>query len=232
MRAGRVPAGARWEGIGMTSLSALRRASVALIVPALIVAACGGGTPTAAPSAVAATAPSQTFAPSAPPATTPPVVTLPPSSAAPTTAQPGVDPSADLEIAAPYTLAPLDEAFGELFVQAMRSAMGDMADVFDVGLRSAVKNGSTTSWIMVMRFPDFGFDAKTLLDLAATGAAGGQDVQVEKDNIGGIPVRIIESQGSAVVVTVLGSSDLVMVIPLLGGKKEAVAVTTALIEAN
>jgi hypothetical protein len=216
----------------MISLSALRKAGAACLVGAFVVSACGGGTPTAAPSTAVVTQAPPSVAVTAPPATTPPVVTLPPSSEAPTTEAPGVDPSAELEIAAPYTLAPLDEALAGVFVQAMKSSLGEMSDAFDVGVQSAVKKGSTTSWIIVMRFPELGIEPKTLLDLAATGAAGGSGVNVEKQSIGGKPVRIVEAQGSAIAITVVGSSDLVMVIPLVGGKQEAIAVTSALIEAN
>ena len=221
----------------MTSPSALRTGCVALAVVASVLGACGGGNPTSAPS----TAGERTFAPISTAATSPPasptLITLPPGtpkpSAVPSTSEPGVDPSADLDIAAPYTFAPLDEALADVFVQAMKSSLGDLSDAFDVGVRSAVKNGVTTSWVIVMRFPDFGFEPRTLLDLAATGASsGGGEVKVDKVKIGGEPVRIIEAQGSAISIAVVGTTDLVMVIPLFGGKKEAVAVITAIIEAN
>lgn len=213
----------------MTSLSALRKASVALIVGAFAVSACGGTTPTAAPSTAAGTAAPPSVAVTSPPASTPPVVTLPPASEPPATQEPDVDPSAELEIAAPYQFAPLDENLAQTFIQAMEASLGQMADVFDVGVRSAVKDGATTSWVIVMRFPELGVGEKALLDGAASGAAGGANV--EKMNIGGKPVRVIEAQGSAITITVNGN-DLVMVIPLLGGKKEAIAVITAIIEAN
>jgi hypothetical protein len=216
----------------MISLSALRKARVACLVGAFAVSACGGGAPTAAPSTTVGSPAAPSVAASPPPATTAPVVTVPPASDAPATAEPGVDPSAELEIAAPYTLAPLDEALAGVFVEAMRSSLGEMSGVFDVGVRSAVKKGATTSWIIVMRFPELGLEPKTLLDLAAQGATGGSSVDVEKQTIGGKPVRIIEAQGSALTITVVGSSDLVMVIPLVGGRQEAIAVITALIDAN
>jgi len=210
----------------MISLSALRKSSAASIVLAFVLAACGGGAPTAAPSTAAGTpAPATT-----PPVTTPPVTAAPPSDA-PISQAPGVDPSDELEIAAPYSFAPLDEALAATFIQAMESSLGQMADVFDVGVKSAVKNGATTSWVIVMRFPELGIGEEQLLEGAASGAAGGSGVNVEKTKIGGKDVRIIEAQGSAITLTVTGN-DLVMVIPLLGGKQEAVAVITAIIDAN
>ena len=215
----------------MTSLGALRKASVGLLVGAFAVSACGGGTPTTAPSAGAATQGAPSTAATTPPASSGGLITLPPSSNAPASTEPGVDPSDELEIAAPYTFAPLDENLAATFIQAMESSLGQMADVFDVGVKSAVKDGSTTAWVIVMRFPELGIGEEQLLEGAASGAAGGSGVNVEKTKIGGKSVRIIEAQGSAITLTVSGS-DLVMVIPLLGGKQEAVAVITAIIDAN
>jgi hypothetical protein len=212
----------------MTSLSALRKSSAAFISVAFVAAACGGGTPSMAPSTAAGTAAAPTTGATAPPASSA-LVTLPPGTEPPASEAPGVDPSAELEIAAPYTLAPLDEALAATFINAMKGSLGQMADVFSVGVRSAVKNGATTSWVIVMRFPELGVGEEALLDGAAAGAAGTGNV--EKTTIGGSPVRIIEAQGSAITLTVNGN-DLVMVVPLLGGKKEAVAVITAIIEAN
>ena len=164
-----------------------------------------------------------------PPATTPPVITLPPSTTAPSGGA-EVDPAEDLEIAAPYALDPLDEAIATFFVQAMEQSLGSLADVFDVGVRSATKGGDAVAFVIVMGFPDLPIGMKALLDGAAQGAAGSGGT-VETQSIGGQDVRIVEVQGQTFVLMVI-DDELVMVIAQSFTKKDSVDVATALIAAN
>jgi hypothetical protein len=224
-----VPAGAQWEGIDLTSLTRLRNASVALIIGAFALSACGGPTASTTPTSPAATSAAPTTAATTPPATTPPVITLPPSTAAPTGGA-KVDPADDLEIDAPYALDPLDEAIAGFFVTAMEQSLGSLADVFDVGVRSATKGGEAVAFVIVMGFPDLPVGMNALLDGAAQGAAGSGGT-VETRNIGGQDVRIVEVQGQTFVLMVI-DDELVMVIAQSFTKKDSVDVATALIGAN
>lgn len=224
-----MPAGAQWEGIDLTSLTRLRNASVALIIGAFALSACGGPTVTSAPATPGATSAAPSTAATTPPATTPPVTTLPPGSAPPTGGA-KVDPADDLEIAAPYSLAPLDEQIASFFVTAMEQSLGSMADVFDVGVRSATKGGQAVAFVIVMGFPDLPVGMNALLEGAAQGAAG-QGGTVETRNIGGQDVRIVEVQGQTFVLMVV-DNELVMVIAQSFTKKDSIDVATALIGAN
>ena len=210
----------------MTSLSAPRKASVALLIGAFALSACGGGgTPTPAPSTAAVTTPAPTVA-----ATTP-AVTEPPAAAtdAPASLDPAVDPADDLEINAPYTFRPLDEQLAAIFVTAMEQSLGAMADVFQIGVREAMEGNDSTAYVIVMRFPDLPIAGKAFLDAAAEGAtqSGGTS---ESRTIAGEDARVVEAQGQTIVMFLL-EDDLVMVISLLG-KSQGIGVSTAIIEAN
>jgi hypothetical protein len=220
-----VPAGAQWEGIDLTSLTVHRKASVALIIGAFALSACGGPAATAVPSSGGAGSAAPTGAATIPPATTPPVTEAP--SAGPTGGA-EVDPAEDLEIAAPYSFEPLDEQIAAIFVTAMEQSLGALADVFQVGVRSAVKDGQSEAFVIVMAFPDLPIGGKALLDGAAQGAAGAGGT-VETRDIGGESVRIVEAQGQAFVLSMV-DNELVMVIGQ--SKKASIDVTTAIIEAN
>ena len=213
----------------MTSIGAIGRASHAIAIGAFVASACGGATPTAAPT-LAATAAPQTFAPTAAPVTPAPtvVITLAPGGA---TAAPGasaeVDPSDALKIGPPYTFEPLDPALAEVFISAMEESLGSMSSLFQVGVKSAVANGESAAWVIVMRFPDVPISGDTLLDAAAEGAAG--QGEIEELEIGGQAVRIIEAEGLFSVLTMV-NGDLVMSIS--GQRADGVAVTTSIIQAN
>lgn len=209
----------------MTSLSAPRKASVAVIIGAFALGACGGGNPSAAPSTATAASPAPSVAVTAPPATTEP--TTAPTVAA--TTAPAGDPSADLKIAAPYSLEPLDEQLAAAFVTAMEGSLGAMGDLIEFGFRSAVKDGDTEAWVIVIRFPDLPMTNKALLDQISEGATGGGGT-VEEVTIGGEPARVISAQGQSMVVTLVGD-DVVMVVGFIS-KKSSIDVATALVEAN
>jgi hypothetical protein len=211
----------------LTSLSMPRTAGVALIIGAFALGACGGaGTPTPAPSTAAVTTPAPTVAVTAPAATTEPSAA---ATNAPASLDPAVDPAEDLEIAAPYSFRALDEAIAQIFVNAMEQSLGEMADVFQIGVREAVKDDDSQAYVIVMRFPDLPIAGDAFLDAAAEGAtqSGGT---VESRTIGGESVRVVDAQGQTIVMFLL-DEDLVMVISLLG-KSQSVGVATAIIEAN
>ena len=219
----------------MLSIRRDGRGVLAALVGAIAVTACGGIPPTAAPIAPV-TAPPQTFAPTLPPVTPPPAVTitLPPtastpgSSGAPAPASSaGVDPSADLKIGPPYTFEPLDPALANVFIAAMEDSLGTMSSLFQVGVKSAVENGQSAAWVIVMAFPDIPIRGDTLLDAAAQGAAG--QGEVEKLEVAGQAVRIIESEGIFSVLTMI-DDELVMAIS--GKRSDGVAVIASIIESN
>jgi len=210
----------------LTSLSAPRKAGVALLIGAFALSACGGGgTTTPAPSTAAVTSPAPTTAATTPPATTEPTAA---ASGAPATIGPAGDPADDLEIAAPYELEPLDESLAAAFVSAMEGSLGSMGDLIEFGFRSAVEDGNAAAWVIVVRFPDLPITNKQMLDQIAAGASGSGTV--EELTIGGEPARVISAQGQSLVVTLV-EDDVVMVIGFIS-KKVTVDVTRALIEAN
>lgn len=222
-----MPAGAQWEGIDLTSLTAVRKASVALLIGAFALSACGGGTATSAPSSGGAG--------SAPPttgATTPPVTPPPPSvtatQGAPTQGA-KVDPADDLKIAAPYTLDPLSEQIAGVFVKAMEQAVsGPMADVVQFGFRTATKDGATQAWVIVMAFPGVPIGGSALLDQIVEGATAGGGTAKEI-KVGGKDARLVEQGGQAFVIMVNGDEFLMIV----GTAKAATLdVAGALAEAN
>ena len=204
----------------MTSLSAPRTACVALIIGAFALSACGGS-PTAAPSTAPVTSPAPTVAASAPAETAEPTVAA--------STAPAGDPSANLKIAAPYSLEPLDEQLAAAFVSAMEGSLGSMGELIEFGFRSAVKDGNTEAWVIVVGFPDLPMTNKQLLDQVSEGAAGGGNT-VEEITIGGEPARVVSAQGQAMVITLVGD-DIVMVIGFIS-KKASIDVATALVEAN
>jgi hypothetical protein len=211
----------------LTSLSAPRTAIVAILIGAFALSACGGNTASSVPTTAGAASVAPTVA-----ATTPPASTAPTSAATdapPETTAPAGDPADDLEIAPPYTLEPLDEQVAAQFVTAMEGSLGSMGDLIDFGFRSAVKDGDTTAWVVVVRFPDLPMTNKALLDQVSQGASGNGGT-VEELTIGGEPARVISAQGQSMVVTLVGD-DVVMVIGFIS-KKASVDVATALIEAN
>lgn len=223
-----MPAGAQWEGIDLTSLTALRKASVALLIGAFAFSACGGGTATSAPTSGGAASVAPTTA-----GTTPPVVTPPPPSVTATQGAPTqgakVDPADDLKIAAPYTLDPLSEQIAGVFVTAMEQAVsGPMADVVQFGFRTATKDGATQAWVIVMAFPGVPIGGSALLDQIVQGAMAGGGTSKEI-KVGGKDARLVEQGGQAFVIMVNGDEFLMIV----GTAKAATLdVAGALAEAN
>jgi len=212
----------------LTPLFRLRKGVATLLIGASAIGACGGGAPTVAPS----TATGTQAAPSTP--STPPPTTLPgtsePSAAAtaPSSSGSAVDPADDLKIAAPYTFTPLDENMAALFETQMQTSLGAMASVFSFGFRSAVKDGQTDAFVIVMRFPDLPMSPKQLLDQIAGGAttSGGS---VEEIKIGGESARLVSTQGQALVISLVGN-DVIMTVGT--SKKASLDVAEAIAAAN
>jgi hypothetical protein len=209
----------------LTSLTAPRTACVALIIGAFALAACGGGNPAPAPSTAGTASAAPTTSVTPPPATTGPTTA---ASQAPATLDPSVDPAEDLEIAAPYSLDPLDEAIAQMFITAMRQSAGDMGDLFEFGFRSATRDGQTEAWVIVMGFPDLPITSKALLDQIVEASTSGGGT-VEELTIGGEPARLLEQGGQSIVV-MLNGDELLMIIGT--AKKATVDVAKAIGEAN
>jgi len=206
----------------MTGQGSIARLGLVLIGAALVVGACGGGGPTqAATQAVTTTGVPAT---AAPPTVTP--VVTPAATVAPTAA---ADPMDDMAIAAPYSFEPLDPVLANVFIDAMEQSMGSMAAVFSVGVRSAVQDGDTKAWVVVVEAPDLPISALAMLNGAATGAAG-EEGTIEKQTIEGAPVRIVTSPTTIAALTVIGDDKLVMCIAV--SKSAAVNVITAVLKAN
>ena len=212
----------------MTSRNKLGRLGLISISAALVVSACGGNTPTAAPTTAAATTPPVTSAP----ATEAPVTAAPateaPATEAPATVDPTVDAADDLKIAAPYTLEPLEEQIAKLFVDAMKLSAGEMADLFQFGFRTATRNGQTEAWVIVMAFPDLPITSRQLLDQIVNASAAGQG-DVEKLTIGGEPARVLKRNGQAMVI-MLNGDELLMIVGT--ARNATVNVAKAIAEAN
>jgi hypothetical protein len=225
----RVPAGAHWEGIDLTSLSAPRKASVALLIGAFALSACGGNPPSPAASAARGASPAASVAGSTPPSSSAPSAD---ATAAPSAGGSAVDPADDLEIAAPYALAPLNEQATALFNAFIEQSSASVGDVFDVGYRAVTKDGGAqpVAVVIVMSFTGLPVTAEALLDGVAQGSAGAGG-SVESQTIGGAPVRIVEAETQTIVMTVVGD-ELVMAIATSRTKKDSVDVATAVIEAN
>ena len=210
----------------MTFLNAPRIACVALMIGAFALSACGGGTPTAAPATGSAASVTPTAAVTAPAATTGPTA-APTQGAA--SLDPADDPADDLEIAAPYTLEPLDEQIAAIFVNAMKqSVSGASAELVQFGFRTATKDGTTQAWVIVMAFPGLPIAGEALLDQIVQGATAGGG-SVEDLTISGNEARLIE-QGGQQIVIMLNGDELLMIVGT--AKKPTVDVAKAIGEAN
>lgn len=209
----------------MISLSAPRKASVALIIGAFALSACGGGTPSPAASTATVTSPVPTVAATAAADTLEPSAA---ASAAPATLDPSVDPAEDLQIAPPYSLDPLDEQIAQMFVTAMKQSAGEMGDLFQFGFRSATRAGQTEAWVIVMGFPDLPITSKALLDQIVEAATSGGGT-AETVTIGGEEARVL-SQGGQAIVVMLNGDELLMIVGT--ERKATVDVAKAIGEAN
>jgi hypothetical protein len=186
----------------------------ALIV--IFVSACGtGSAATASPAPTAAPTAALTEAPSV-------AASVAPGASA------KVDPAVGLNIAAPYTLAPLAPALETQMETAMTAAMGSLASIVQIGARTAEKDGVTQSYVIVMRLPGVPITGAGFLDSVAGGAAG-QTGTIAKTTIGGKDVRVITTGANVNMVLILGDRVL-----FVGGATNDIetGVITALVSAN
>ena len=209
----------------MTLLSAPRKACAALIIGAFALSACGGGNPTSAPSQAGTASAAPTTAVTPAPAATEPAS----ATEAPATLDPAVDPADDLEIAAPYSLDPLDEQIAAIFVNAMKTSVsGEMADLVQFGFRTAAKDGQTQAWVIVMAFPSLPIASDQLLDQFSQAVTSGGG-SVEELTVSGEPARLLEQGGQSIVI-MLNGDELLMIVGT--AKKATIDVAKALGEAN
>jgi hypothetical protein len=210
-----------------------------LLAVTLLVAGCGTAT-TSSSSGAASAAPSaaaiQTLPPTpsaAPTATATPTPTATASASASPSSPPSpsasIDPSADLKIAPPYALAPLDRITSAAMQGAMSQALGSLSSIVELGFRQATENGKATCIIMVMEFPSLGAATQPgFLDQLATGLKGATG-KVSNATILGKPVRIVTNGTQAMGLYVRQEG---VVVPICQSATAATAVTTALIKAD
>lgn len=193
----------------------------------VVAAACGSAGPPsqAAPSLAATPAPTRTPAPTPTRAPTP----TPTATPAPTDS-PRVDPTVDLEIAKPYTLAGLDSVTAAMLEAGMKEGLGTMADVLEIGARQVSKDGTPVAIVLGMRFPGVPMgDGSSFLDATVGGAAATTGTEVTRAKVDGRQVRIGESPASAFAAY---QQDDMIVFAIGASAKEMKAVVAALIGAN
>ena len=185
----------------------------------LLIAIAGCGTGSAATASPAATVTPTVAATPAP--------TVAASVAAPS-ASAKVDPAEGLNIATPYSLAPLNPALEAGLEATMAASMGSMSSIVQIGARTAEKAGVTQSYVIVMRLPGIPITGPGFLDSVAGGAAGTTG-QITKQTVLGQTVEIVTAGTEVNMVFILGDRVL-----FIGGAQQDVelAVITALIQAN
>jgi len=130
-----------------------------------------------------------TPSPSPTPTPTPtPVVTAPPSVAAQSPAASRIDPLADLTIAAPFTLKPMDAITQAALDAGMKQALGSFYDVVQLGYRQAAQGSTPEGYIVGFGVPGMSATSSpTFLDQLVSGIAGSNPVT--KATIMDTPVR-------------------------------------------
>ena len=176
-------------GHGPTSRSLGRSA---VLVVGLVVAACSPAA-IASPSPTATPEPTPTATPSPTPTPEPtPSPTPKPTPTAEPTATPPVDAAAGLEIAAPYSLTPLDPALETLFRKQFTSGVGAAASLIDVGGRDIVDDGALVGYVFVV-----GFQPGVLTDASypsfLEGVKGNTSVKFKVVTISGVKVSTAPS---------------------------------------
>ena len=173
----------------MTS-SRLRFAAIVVLGLALTAcspAAVASPTPTATPEPTPTVAPTPTPTPVPTPSPTPkPTPTPEPTPSPPT------DAAADLEIAAPYKLTPLDPALDALFRKQFTTGAGAAAAFVDFGGRDIVDDGTLVGYVFRIEFqPGLLTDASwpTFLE----GVKGQSTAKFKTVTISGVKVSTIPS---------------------------------------
>jgi hypothetical protein len=143
------------------------------------------------------------------------------------TATPKIDPSADLKIAAPYELKPLDRVTAAAMEAAMGAALGSFQGLMQIGFRQAVVGDKQAAIVMVMEFPGLGtVDQPGFLDSLAGSMRGGSG-KIEKATILGVPVRFVTTETQVMGVYQRHEGVVVAFSPTMKSTK---AVVTALIK--
>ena len=196
-------------------------ASIALVA-AVIVAACS---PAASPIPSPTTAPTPTVAPTAspPPSPSPTAVPSPSASAA------IKDPTVDLKIAPPYSLAALDPLTEATIRQQLTTSLGAFGGIFDIGVRQVTDNGQQVAIVMAMGFP-----TGVLSEAAYKGALGGLESSLgltfTETKVGDTTVSSASNATAGYAAYQAGDNLMFVISPPGGAKPDAVA--KALITAN
>jgi hypothetical protein len=185
-----------------------------LVVMAVLVAACGTGP--ASPSPAAQGTPTRAADPS--------------TAASSTVGSPvaGLDPIANLSIAAPYTFEPLDAAQAAQ-IQQIQNGLGAMATIVQIGARMVKKSDTSAGLLLGMAFPGVPLDSAALVDSVVGGAAGKAGGTMTTRTIGGQQVRLVEGP-----TTSIAGYPRAGTIVLAYGRSlsEAVGIITAVIDAS
>ena len=136
---------------------------------------------------------------------------------------------AGLSIAPPYTLDPLDSATASTFETQMKTSLGAMGSLVNVGARMAKRNGLPAAVIIGMSFNGVPTDSPTFLDSVAGGAAGSAAGAVTTRTIEGRAVKVVEGTSGTFAMYQHGST---IVMAIGTAKDEAVPVITAVIQAS
>ena len=212
---------------------------IALALATLLAAACG---PTAAPSASVAVTPSAAASDTAEATSTEAVTPSPeptPSetpdetdeaSASPTASEDDVDPTADLTIAEPYALEPLDDVSAAAFQTGIAESLGAMGEVIDFGAMTVTRDDAQVAILLAMAFPEFpGMEDPSFFESVMGGVAGSSGGEVETTTIAGRTVGLVEGAGTAFAGY---QQDATVIFAIGQDMDEVTEVITALIEAN
>jgi hypothetical protein len=151
-------------------------------------------------------------------------VATPASTPTPT---PQVDPTSDLKIAPPYSIAGDDPTMTAMLKAGLEASLGSsMAGTIPTGMRYVNRGNAVAGLVMVMQFPDgVAADAPGFLD-SVTGSLG---TDVTKLKILGQQVRLGKSQGQFAAVAKHDQGVMMVFAPTT---KVVKAIMTSLIKAN
>jgi hypothetical protein len=207
--------------------SRVPRALVAILL-VLALAACSPTTPSVAPSAAATPAATPSAAPpSAPPSVAPSVAATPGPSTATASGSARPDPAADLKIAAPYTLAPLDPAL-EATLGAQLGQLGSVGSLFGVGGRSILKDGKAAGFVEVIGLPP-GMLTEAMYTTLLGALEPNTGATFTNETVDGVTVSKAATPTAGLTIFHSGDNIIMTVVPTTG---DLDAATKALIEAN
>jgi hypothetical protein len=136
---------------------------------------------------------------------------------------------AQVAIAEPYNVVPLDAASADEFETAIKAGLGAMSSVVQIGVRQVNKGSTNAGIVVAMAFPGVpGTNTAVFLDSVAAGSAGATG-KVTKTTIGGQDVRLIDSPSAQGAVYRRGDMIMFAYSPTLA---ESIAIITAIIRAS